>query len=275
MKIIEANPKRSNKRIGKMTPIKELFKEGITDEMSNEAFDSAELEKGIRVELEHTDDEVLAKKIAKDHLEKDPDYYKKLAKIESDSKTKNNPIPLTKMYLNLYMVSIFKIIENEKEKFEINLTYDNRDKHFEINKVVMPSYCCQTKTYNFEHQEEMRKDSSKFFSNEDLERFYVGVRGFKQAELFAKNPTTKEHNEISEKLFNDRISDLSSLILNSNRHDAELYRFDMGLISKAMKSNNISELIKLLNKNVSIETAKCIVYKLAHLIEKEQGYHSK
>jgi hypothetical protein len=40
------------------------------------------LEKGIKVEAEHTDDSKIAAEIAKDHLTEDPLYYEKLAKVE-------------------------------------------------------------------------------------------------------------------------------------------------------------------------------------------------
>ena len=44
-----------------------------------------ELEKGITVELEHTDDRKVAKEIALDHLAEQPDYYEKLEKcVEKD-----------------------------------------------------------------------------------------------------------------------------------------------------------------------------------------------
>jgi len=39
-------------------------------------------EKGIKVEMEHTDDKSIASKIAKDHLVELPDYYDRLEKIE-------------------------------------------------------------------------------------------------------------------------------------------------------------------------------------------------
>jgi ribulose bisphosphate carboxylase small subunit len=42
----------------------------------------AQLEKGIKVELEHTDDETTAREIAMDHLWEDPKYYDKLEKVE-------------------------------------------------------------------------------------------------------------------------------------------------------------------------------------------------
>jgi hypothetical protein len=48
-----------------------------------EDFDSDSLEDGIAVEMEHTDDPAIAKNIAMDHLAEDPDYYKKLRKMEA------------------------------------------------------------------------------------------------------------------------------------------------------------------------------------------------
>ena len=41
-----------------------------------------QLNKGIKVEMEHTDDRKKAKEIALDHLFEDPKYYDKLKKIE-------------------------------------------------------------------------------------------------------------------------------------------------------------------------------------------------
>jgi len=44
-----------------------------------------QLEMGIKVETEHTDDFAIATKIATDHLNEDPHYYTKLAKMEGNS----------------------------------------------------------------------------------------------------------------------------------------------------------------------------------------------
>jgi hypothetical protein len=46
-------------------------------------FLSKQLEKGIKVEMEHTKDKSKAKEIAMDHLYEDPKYYTKLKKIET------------------------------------------------------------------------------------------------------------------------------------------------------------------------------------------------
>lgn len=66
----------------------DLFEEkihgGLADYMFEKDFDKESLRKGIKVELEHTDDYQVAKEIAMDHLVEDPKYYDKLATIEKD-----------------------------------------------------------------------------------------------------------------------------------------------------------------------------------------------
>ncbi len=47
---------------------------------SSKEVDAEQLKIGIKVELEHTDDEKVAEKIARDHLAEDPHYYTKLKK---------------------------------------------------------------------------------------------------------------------------------------------------------------------------------------------------
>jgi len=55
---------------------------GLADKKSPSDFDSEQLAKGTKVEMEHVDDEKLAQEIAMDHLTEDPKYYDKLATIE-------------------------------------------------------------------------------------------------------------------------------------------------------------------------------------------------
>jgi hypothetical protein len=55
---------------------------GEGDGKADETFDEGLLAKGIAVEKEHTDDEQVAKEIAKDHLSEDPAYYDKLDEME-------------------------------------------------------------------------------------------------------------------------------------------------------------------------------------------------
>jgi len=58
------------------------MKGGIGDKRPDSDFDEEQLKNGIKVEMEHTKDRDIVKKIAKDHLTEDPNYYKKLKKIE-------------------------------------------------------------------------------------------------------------------------------------------------------------------------------------------------
>ena len=44
-----------------------------------------QLEKGVKIEMEHTKDKKIALKIAKDHLVEFPDYYTRLIKMEKDA----------------------------------------------------------------------------------------------------------------------------------------------------------------------------------------------
>ncbi len=65
----------------------EKLKGGKGDYKSDEEFNFKELGKGERVEREHTDDEEIAKEIAKDHLSEDKNYYDKLQKMERSKKS--------------------------------------------------------------------------------------------------------------------------------------------------------------------------------------------
>lgn len=55
---------------------------GLADNADPSQFDQQELQKGVKVEMEHVDDEQLAQEIAMDHLTEDPKYYTKLMKVE-------------------------------------------------------------------------------------------------------------------------------------------------------------------------------------------------
>jgi hypothetical protein len=67
----------------KKSKTKELIPGGLANGLSPSAFDKKALEKGIKIELEHTNN----RKIAMDHLQEDPLYYEKLSKIENKDLT--------------------------------------------------------------------------------------------------------------------------------------------------------------------------------------------
>ena len=51
---------------------------GLASKYDPEDFDPEALKMGIKVEMEHTDDPMVAMEIAMDHLVEDPEYYVKL-----------------------------------------------------------------------------------------------------------------------------------------------------------------------------------------------------
>ncbi|MFA5154049.1 MAG: DUF5661 family protein, partial [Clostridia bacterium] len=78
----------------------EELKGGLGDNKKDEEFDDEQLEKGKDVEKEHTDDEDMAKEIAKDHLTEKDDYYDKLEDMEKkESNLKKKSDSLKKFYI--------------------------------------------------------------------------------------------------------------------------------------------------------------------------------
>jgi hypothetical protein len=75
----EESTKKSNKKTVDLTGV--AAKEGI----SAQDVDSKQLEKGKRIEMEHTNDASLAEKIALDHLAEIPDYYDRLERMEKEA----------------------------------------------------------------------------------------------------------------------------------------------------------------------------------------------
>jgi hypothetical protein len=61
---------------------KDLLPGGEADNLPDRDFSEPALAEGAKHEREHTDNGQVAKEIAKDHLSEDPDYYKKVQKIE-------------------------------------------------------------------------------------------------------------------------------------------------------------------------------------------------
>lgn len=61
---------------------KDIIPGGLADRKTDKDFDQEALAAGQKVEMEHTKDPKIAREIARDHLAEDPNYYKKLAKME-------------------------------------------------------------------------------------------------------------------------------------------------------------------------------------------------
>jgi len=68
----------------------DLIPGGLADDAPDSAFNSEELTRGIEVENEHTQNEEMAREIAKDHLSEIPDYYTRLAQMEKEAELKES-----------------------------------------------------------------------------------------------------------------------------------------------------------------------------------------
>jgi len=67
---------------------KDLIPGGLADDKKPDAA-PGQLEKGIKVEMEHTDDPEIAKEIAQDHLEESSRYYDHLEEMEEEMEKKH------------------------------------------------------------------------------------------------------------------------------------------------------------------------------------------
>jgi len=63
------------------------------DERPDSDYDAEQIKKGTKVEMEHGNDAVLAKRICKDHLDEFPTYYTALDEMETKLKTKESFAP--------------------------------------------------------------------------------------------------------------------------------------------------------------------------------------
>ena len=64
---------------------KENLTGGIADGKAITAYDLGELLTGIKFELEHTSDRFIALELAMDHLERIPNYYSRLRRLEREA----------------------------------------------------------------------------------------------------------------------------------------------------------------------------------------------
>jgi len=67
-----------------------FWNKGRYNEKGRPSVSISEVEKGIKVEMEHTDNEMMAKRIVLDHLSEIPDYYTRLLKMEKEAGIKEN-----------------------------------------------------------------------------------------------------------------------------------------------------------------------------------------
>ena len=82
-------------------------KVGLHRHMNDSDFDSEQLKIGIEVEMEHTNDPLVAKEIAKDHLAECKNYYTRLFIMEKECEEEGYGVEENKKIdLNTYLNKI-------------------------------------------------------------------------------------------------------------------------------------------------------------------------
>jgi len=114
---------------------------GKADDVPDEEFDEEQLDKGKDVEKEHTDDDELAKEIAKDHLEESGNYYKDLEKMENKEKKESSKTATVSSNLGVWVATLSKKLPEDQLSQLHNILnqflpeQDGRD-YFEIIKGI-------------------------------------------------------------------------------------------------------------------------------------------
>lgn len=82
---------KSSRDFYKIKNSKDLLDGGLADNQPDSKYDEHQLEMGIEVEYEHTNNPDISKEIAKDHLEEIPDYYDRLEEMEESYEEERKP----------------------------------------------------------------------------------------------------------------------------------------------------------------------------------------
>ena len=121
-----------------------------------------QLEKGMEVESEHSDDKEVQKEIAKDHLFEDADYYKKLATIENE---KDDTMDLLKA-LNELVLNFNKKGENEMVKNEAEVKEALKNAGYDDEKI---ENCMKVLNESEEEEKELENKKAKNEEEEEAE----------------------------------------------------------------------------------------------------------
>lgn len=146
-----------------------------------------QLEKGIKVEMEHTDDPKEAKTIAKDHLVEIPDYYDRLEQMEKEAEAEPMLSDGTEDEDDKFMidsseevdeegamakVQLQKIIKNAQELLEM-LEDDSQLPAWIQSKLTLADHNLEASTdyllYDGEGEEDKNEDEDDLYAEDDYE----------------------------------------------------------------------------------------------------------
>lgn len=76
----------------KKAKLEEKIRGGKADDKPASKYPDSQIQKGVKIEMEHTNDKGLAREISRDHLEENKKYYTHLEKMEKDMDKKGSDV---------------------------------------------------------------------------------------------------------------------------------------------------------------------------------------
>jgi hypothetical protein len=206
------------------------------DKRPDDKYDGEQLSLGIKIEKEHTSNEEVAKKIAKDHLDEDPEYYTKLKKMETGCCDKGCKESTTsKAYqalillegsdtgdekrINIFAVSEENAIKKIQEKF---------GKHTEIKFLDLQKKECRTDDLLTSLREKVEFDGKYYGDSTDNVD-----EGSDDEKLDAKETVVKKEVQKESKKIKESVSELID-------EGPELSKDDKIILRWALSHNKIS-----------------------------------
>lgn len=197
----------------------DLIKGGKADKKNPDSFNSTELAKGIKVEMEHTDDPKKAKEIAMDHLVEDPAYYSKLSQIEGDYIEKNkSKESKSKKRTDLPMEVGKKCVVDKANQMKTpkGVTKDKASANKAKKETIKPAKKVQTLTHNAKKAKGI-KSVEKPIGKEKKIKLKEGF-GNKEPKPIRDKTVNKIHKDVNryrDKYGRDYIKDLPDYITSS------------------------------------------------------------
>lgn len=171
----------------------ELIPGGLAEGKKDDEFDKEQIQKGIKVEKEHTDSKDVAKEITKDHLVENDKYYDYLEDMEKKMDKKSQLIRFLLIKANQYEeVGNIKAAQAiDKMIFKLATKETVFDKHPELSEVI--NHVCRSRAGFVDGPAILHAIKSKFEGFEDSE--LEELKEYIDKKLDEEKKTTNNHDE--------------------------------------------------------------------------------
>lgn len=135
-KALKAAEKITTESVSKFPKITNKLKGGKGDELTAKDVNQNQLKKGIKIEMEHTNDREKAEEIALDHLSENPKYYTDLEKLEAKEKIGENIMKLKDFYFDEKDIIKEDLSKKDEKVPEIKYDFEDIDQvnYFELQR---------------------------------------------------------------------------------------------------------------------------------------------